>query len=31
MAEMGVNEFVLNPVFDYEEQMEQLARITGLV
>jgi probable F420-dependent oxidoreductase len=31
MAEMGVNEFVLNPVFDYEDQLEKLAQITGLV
>jgi len=30
MSEMGVNEFVLNPVFDYEDHLEKLTQITGL-
>ena len=29
-SELGVDEFVLNPVYDYERHAEQLAEITGL-
>ena len=29
-SELGVDEFMLNPVYDYEEHMEKLAEVTGL-
>lgn len=29
-SELGVDEFMLNPVYDYEEHMEKLAELTGL-
>jgi alkanesulfonate monooxygenase SsuD/methylene tetrahydromethanopterin reductase-like flavin-dependent oxidoreductase (luciferase family) len=30
-SEAGVDEFILNPVYDQEQHLEQLAELTGLV